>query len=177
MKKQFWIIGSALLIASFIINKWFLAFDEKILSFFQILKFPLMENIMVFFSSTVFFVLVIAVFSFLIHKKKDIFHFLLGTGIVYLVCYALKEIIKLQRPLDSIESGFGFPSGHAAVYFFIAAFMTDKFEKDKFHFILLAVIVALSRVYLNVHYLSQVISGGLLGIGVYQLYKKWLKMN
>jgi undecaprenyl-diphosphatase len=61
-----------------------------------------------------------------------------------------------------------FPSGHAMIVFSIVPFLMKNFPKQKYYFILLAVLVAFSRIYLNVHYLSDIVAGAFLGylIGV-----------
>ncbi len=76
----------------------------------------------------------------------------------------LKSLYGEQRPctgLPGCEDGFGFPSGHAALAFSIA---TPTFGTKFFYFfIILAAIIALSRVVAGVHFIPQVVSGAVLG--------------
>lgn len=89
--------------------------------------------------------------------------------------HLLKMIFRVPRPfetwafspLDS-ASGFSFPSMHAA---FIFSSLPFFFEKGRLHryrwaWALFAGLVALSRVRVGVHYLSDVVSGALLGYAI-----------
>lgn len=170
MKKSYWFLVFFLLMSiSFV-------FDNQIMSFFQSLRFIFLDYMMIGFSSVVFVIIILIFYLSLISKKKPMLYFLIGTGVSYFISYILKILIKIPRPLESIEIGFGFPSSHTTVYFFMAAFMGDRFEKYKYYFITLACLVGVSRIYLGVHNLSDVIGGGLLGTGLYLISKKWLKI-
>jgi len=76
----------------------------------------------------------------------------------------LKMIIARPRPFEGFESAFySFPSGHAAIAFSsIPAF--KNFPKPLFYsLIAFAVFVAVSRLYLQVHYFSDVVFGSVIG--------------
>jgi len=67
---------------------------------------------------------------------------------------------------------FGFVSSHSANFFAIATFayltLKQSIKKCGYWFFVIAILVALSRVYLGVHYLSDVVVGG--GIGILIAY-------
>ena len=85
------------------------------------------------------------------------------------------------------ESGFSYPSGHAMVsmsYFGFIAYLLYKNQKNKFTKTILIITIFLtiitigfSRIYLGVHYLSDVIGGFLLSIVYLIIYIKITKVN
>ncbi|MEM5814684.1 MAG: phosphatase PAP2 family protein [Candidatus Aenigmatarchaeota archaeon] len=98
------------------------------------------------------------------------------TGLVAVnaVVIFLKDVFDRVRPCDILpnaraldtEPFSSFPSGHAANAFLAAAILSVSYPRYKWHFYALAAVVALSRVYLGVHYPSDVAAGALLGIVV-----------
>ncbi|MGH3368858.1 MAG: phosphatase PAP2 family protein, partial [Nocardioidaceae bacterium] len=93
----------------------------------------------------------------------------------------IKDLVDRPRPLDPLEhaSGSSFPSGHAAnavLYLWLAVTVAIRVSpgwvrRGTLVLIGLAitVIVGLSRVYLRLHYLSDVSAGWALGISVFSL--------
>lgn len=88
--------------------------------------------------------------------------------------YLIKELVKSPRPLNMIisESGYSFPSGHSSsttIFTILSSYMLLKrgVVKNKYFLYLLSTfltfIVCLDRVYLNVHWLSDVLGGVFLG--------------
>jgi undecaprenyl-diphosphatase len=90
----------------------------------------------------------------------------------------LKSVFARERPalLDSelLPGSFSFPSGHAflsaAIYLTAGALLTQVIAKPATRAIVLAaavlmtVLIGLSRVYLGVHYPSDVLAGWTLGL-------------
>jgi undecaprenyl-diphosphatase len=58
---------------------------------------------------------------------------------------------------------FSFPSGHAMLAFCAIPILNREFPKLKYAWIVFACLVAFSRVYFGVHFMSDVIAGALIG--------------
>ena len=87
----------------------------------------------------------------------------------------LKNVVARIRPYDlntgvelliSKLSDFSFPSGHTLASFEGATVLLIKNKKLGIPAMILAVIIAFSRLYLYVHYPSDVLAGALLGIAI-----------
>lgn len=85
----------------------------------------------------------------------------------------LKNIVARIRPYDAIEnlnrligaqSDFSFPSGHSGSSFSVAVVMFREMPKKiGITALILAVLIALSRLYVGVHYPSDVLAGCIVG--------------
>lgn len=91
---------------------------------------------------------------------------IIGEGIV-------KHIVKRARPCNNIDNtnlliskpkSYSFPSGHTLSSFTVAEILSMYFVQFKFIFIAIALLIALSRLYLYVHYPTDVIAGIVIGL-------------
>lgn len=98
-----------------------------------------------------------------------------AVAVAAVVVTLLKQLFDRARPpladlsLDPIgivPASASFPSGHAATAFAAAVAVGLVHPRLRRPLIALAVVVALSRVYLGVHYVLDVAAGALLGIAI-----------
>ena len=100
----------------------------------------------------------------------------LAAGVAALSVALIKEVTDRARPpvaeessvvpLVPIPESTSFPSGHAATAFAAATAVALVYPRLRVPVLVLAALVALSRVYLGVHYWSDVLVGSLFGIAV-----------
>jgi len=127
-------------------------------------------------------VLFIIVSWILTKKRKVLGRLVLLYGIQSGILYGLKFLIQRERPLYFLEmasklsKGPGeildpsFPSGHAVYAFMMATLLAHWFPRFQIFFFLLAGFIGWTRIYLGVHYPTDVIAGGLLGYGITRLF-------
>jgi len=165
-------------------------FDDAIYNFLYGFKGDTCTKIMQFFTIFAEPIILTGVGLVVLICKYKKFLFLVGTicgsSLLNLI---LKNIFRRERPLHFRfieEKGFSFPSGHAMASmsfygFLIILIMSSKLGKKYKYFlsIILGIIiflVGLSRIYLGVHYPSDIISGYLVSFMwlniVYELMKK-----
>ena len=100
-------------------------------------------------------------------------------GIIILIIFTdqtgyklLKEIFQRIRPCNVLpdvitpidcRGSFSFPSNHALNNFAAATFLWRLFPKFKWVFFITAFLIALSRVYLGLHYPSDIAAGAIIG--------------
>lgn len=168
MKKEGWILGILLLVVSFI-------FDSQILNFITSLRTDTVISFMMFITPIGFLFIVLASYSFLLRNPKNLFLLALSVVITYVIGFILKLLIMRERPDLALlqESTYSFPSNHAAIIFSTLPIMSKIFSKYTYLFVVIAFLIAFSRIYLGVHYMSDLIFGGLLGYGVGLIVINW----
>lgn len=170
-KEEVWIIFVLLLF--FIIG---LIFDKNIVLFISGLRTNFLNDFFIWASyiGTWFVVLFIMTSLFLWNerKRKWILPLWISLGLAEGVSHALKLVIGRLRPYEVLGAGnlagaigSSFPSAHAAAVFSSLAVLDKEFRKLKWIWLGIALLVAFSRIYLGVHYLSDVAFGALVGLG------------
>ena len=131
--------------------------------------------------------LCIIAFAVLKEKIEPIF-ISINFALAALINYILKNIFERQRPADYRlihASGYSFPSGHSMVsmafYGFIIYLIFKNVKNVKIKWLtsialsILIILIGISRIYLGVHYASDVFGGFLLSIVYLTLYTKLYK--
>ncbi len=113
---------------------------------------------------------ILAAWLFWMGRERKSFIIMLLILFSGFVVGVLKEIIARPRPEGILilakETSYAFPSGHSTLSAAFASFayFSKKLEKQfKYLLIIGAIIVAVSRLYLGVHFLSDVIAGLIIG--------------
>lgn len=137
------------------------------------------------------FVVVVAVLALLaivlLPRKSSKATVVVSLVVVSILVTIIKQIYADPRPCDGLlgcEPGYGFPSGHSSLAFTLA--FTTFGTKYFYAFVVIAVLVALSRVASGVHSFPQVAAGMVLGFLVstsvnyvlltgFELVNKWKK--
>lgn len=154
--------------------------DFKILYLIDKLHHPILDKIMLFFTNLgdAGIVWIAIAILLLVGKKtrKCGIYMLVSMGIGLLLGNVLlKNIVARQRPcwLDhSIElliaspKDFSFPSGHTLASFEAAVMIFLFSKKWGIVAFLLAIVIAFSRMYLFVHFPSDILGGALLGTAI-----------
>ena len=143
--------------------------------------------------ASIFIILLISLIFLFVLKKYGVFLIINAFNILILNT-VLKLIFMRDRPFDLMiisEDGYSFPSGHAMAalgfYGFIIyiIYHLNLSKRIKYLFIILLGIliflIGLSRIYLGVHYASDVIAGYMASLSYLIIYitivKKYLKFG
>jgi undecaprenyl-diphosphatase len=148
-----------------------LVFDKQIFSFLNHikekisgLKLQTIENEYVFYP----ILLILGTVLILIDKKKGrkskkILLFLFSFFVTVAIALLIKIVVARPRPDQSFSSVIdnSFPSGHSVASFVLVPFLENK--TLRILWLVFACFIALSRIWLGPHYLSDVIAGSLIG--------------
>ncbi len=103
-------------------------------------------------------------------RKKAAAEIWLGTFLSFSVTMVLKHFFAVLRPYRVLDiqlvvasEGYALPSGHSSMAFAAACVLSANFPSCRYLWYALAFAVAISRVYLGVHYPSDCVLGGLIG--------------
>lgn len=153
------------------------------LSFKNILLF--ITNIM-----SVVGIIVIVSLTFYFLRKKDAKKEIILFLTTILSCLAITNIIKIivrrERPLEQLleVNGFSFPSSHSSISMVVYGFLIlliRKHYNGKYKKLYIGICISLilltgiSRIYFNVHYITDVIAGFSLGLIILCISNIYLK--
>ena len=157
--------------------------DAPLVEFIQRFQSASVNRIMIFFSEINNIGLIWIILSLILILKNETRHLgiiillslivtsILGEGI-------LKNIIKRPRPYISYDnikllipppSSYSFPSGHVSSSFAVFGVFYFLNLRYKWPIFIVAFLISFSRIYLGVHYLTDILGGIILGGGVYYI--------
>lgn len=155
-----------------------LAFDRAAMLFIQdSVRGGVLDYIMIFFTTIgntgAVWLFMGAVMAFFKKTRKAGICVILSVALCYVVNdMIIKELVRRPRPfleipelvtLVSRPGSFSFPSGHSCAGFAASYALTKNFGRKGAPAYILAVIIAVSRPYVGVHYISDIVVGTVVG--------------
>jgi len=181
MKNKRWIIGVVLMILlvgiSYLFDAQIVQTIEGTRNFslnYFFIGITFLSNILI-----TFFILT-SLFLWQENKRRWILPLWLSGLFAIIISFSMKYLIGRPRPyelgivsvlgpaissiqglLSSINSSF--PSFHAMLVFSVLPILIKEFKKIRYIWLIFACLVAFSRVYFGVHYMSDILTGALIG--------------
>jgi len=121
-------------------------------------------------------IFLLSVLCYILRRKRDkgalAILLIAGLTVTYYVVTFMKGAVARPRPfifmpdanIFSIDKSFSFPSNHAANAFMAATILSEFFGSWRVGLFFVAALVGYSRVYLGVHFLTDVVAGAIVGI-------------
>ncbi|MBU4500962.1 MAG: phosphatase PAP2 family protein [Nanoarchaeota archaeon] len=175
MKKinYLWVIF-ALTLASFF-------YDKKLITLISYSRVSLLDSFMAWISNPLTTILLFAIITLLLFREKRKRDWILPLWLIILSTWVsigiIKFIVGRIRPFEALTLPLvkgasysfsawnaSFPSMHAAGAFAMIPVINKFFPRLKWFWIILSVVMAMSRLYLGVHYLSDIIVGATIGV-------------
>ena len=202
MKKIKWLVFVLtllmfVLLAYLVTNNKTLFFDNFVNSIVTINKVDFLTGFykfITFFASEIMVILISLAFLLIFKNKRYGLFVILNAVNIVILNIILKLIFMRDRPYDLMiitESGYSFPSGHAMaalgfygfIIYLIWHFNLRKRAKIIFTILLsiLIILIGISRIYLGVHYASDVLAGYMISASYLILYitliSRYLKLR
>lgn len=119
-------------------------------------------------------------FAVFMQKRKEILSAFFVGILAWIIANILKFLFHTPRPFDVFsqvrslfpETGFAFPSGHAAFFMALAVSIFFYHKKAGYVFIFFALLIGLARIIAGVHFPIDILGGFILGALVAFFVKK-----
>ena len=195
-KINYFLIAVVLLLISFL-------YDKHLIFLIAQVRISIINWLMIIVTNKLVLIIISLLLTLLFLLEKNKRNLIIPLWASIIATWVLVRLIKITisrvRPFEAltlpliqgVDYAFSalstsFPSMHAAIIFSLVPFLNKGFPKLKLLWILLAVFISLSRLYIGVHYLSDVIAGAFIGVIIsesiiklekkYDLTKKWKKI-
>lgn len=174
------ILGLTFSLINYYFSDFILFLDESVSNFVQdnlvnsglTNFFKIITNI-----GDVYFFSAFILLFFLVFKNRIILFSMISNLInVYVYSVIFKNVYRRERPLFNLiekPSDFSFPSGHtmcSVAFYGFVIYLVSKYIQNKvlryflyFLLVFIMIIIGFSRIYLNVHFTTDVIGGAILG--------------
>lgn len=172
-------------------------FNSEFIVFIRDHSNEVLDQVMLFITEFGPYLMLSSLLIYSLLKKKFVTALLLVSAIALSLeaVYLIKKILQIPRPpvkesydiaMLTYSNGFSFPSLHSAFSLSIVPFLRDIFKSKILRGLLIIVLlsIAISRIYLAVHYVGDVLVGGILGFVIslivirlnktYDLYHKFI---
>jgi undecaprenyl-diphosphatase len=164
-----------------------LSFDTWIFSFLQQWQYAWLVQAAVFFTdffspiNITIYCLALIMFLWLHRKNTHLTQFLFALSAGSITVLVSKWWFKIPRPPHPLvaETGYSFASGHAVISIIFFLLLIHAYKKHVTHIptriffilfcLLLVFLIGVSRVYLGVHYGSDVIAGYAIGAIIFEI--------
>ncbi|MGV8171950.1 MAG: phosphatase PAP2 family protein [Candidatus Woesearchaeota archaeon] len=149
--------------------------DKTVIKFISLIYSPTIEHLFIIITTLgnayVFASIIIILTIALIVYKRPVTSFILSVAAAVSIQWLLKIIIQRPRPFEvgltnpntNTVVSSSFPSGHTIIFFAIIPLIGKSFPKIRPILWATAILVGFSRIYLGVHYISDVLAGALFG--------------
>lgn len=170
-RHHFLVFGSLIVLSSL---SFFI--DNRSFRFIETIKNPFFDMLFGWIThfGNVFIVLIMVTSLFLWQERKRewIPALWISYGTAIIISFLMKLMIHRPRPFFEAFypivhwPDYSFPSIHAVAAFAAIPILDREFPKLRWFWLLFASLVLFSRIYLGMHYLSDVMFGALIGYGV-----------
>lgn len=157
--------------------------DSQLLYWLADLQHPLLNKVMIFITTLgnkgyIWFAIIALLFCIKSQRRFALFCLAALLFEYALNDLIIKSLVMRPRPffthdftlLIHAPTSYSFPSGHSASSFTMAGMFLFNRCKVRYIILLLASLIAFSRLYLSVHYPSDVLVGALLGLIIAWLF-------
>lgn len=149
--------------------------DKAVLELMQNIHHPILEELMLIITHAASYTVLFLIILLLVYlRRKELSsNMLIGLLIEGIIIVTLKGITARPRPLiRNLSPNASFPSGHTSRSTYLA-FLFEREWSKKLIWFSLASLVIFSRLYLQVHYFTDIFGGIVVGYFVYWLVIKY----